>query len=81
MPSKLLYYCFYTGIPYIKEFNSIIVNNVNKKDFSIDTNRFKAAKNVIFMDSVNQRTVKITFDQTIIISLVMPKLETIARRE
>jgi len=49
-----LYYCLYISIPYIKEFNSIIINNVNKEDFSVNINRFKTVKNIIFIDFVNK---------------------------
>ena len=59
---KLLYHNFYIDILYIKEFNSIIVNNINEKDFFININRFKTSKNIIFIDSINKRTVKIIFD-------------------
>ena len=76
-----LYHYFYAGILYVKEFNSIIINDINKKDFSVNINRFKAAKNIIFMNSVNERTVKIAFDQTIIIGLVILRLEIITKRE
>jgi len=79
MPS--LYHYLYTGISRVKEFNSIIINNINKKDFFIDTNRFKATKNIIFTDSINKRIIRITLDQTIIIDLVIPKLKIIIKRE
>ena len=49
-----LYYCFYAGIFHAKEFNLIIINDVNEKDFFINTNRFKATKNVIFIDFINK---------------------------
>ena len=48
----LLYHYLYTGIFHIKEFNSIIINNVNKKDFFININRFKITKNIIFIDFI-----------------------------
>jgi len=57
-----LYYYLYINIFYIKEFNSIIVNNVNKKDFFVNINRFKMVKNIIFMDFINERTIKIAFN-------------------
>ena len=76
-----LYHCLYTNIPHIKEFNSIITNNVNKKDFFININRFKAMKNAIFTDSINKQIIKIAFNRVIIIGLVMLKLEIIAKRE
>ena len=62
MPSKLLYHYFYTSISRVKEFNSIIINNVNEKNFFININRFKATKNAIFIDFINKRTIKITFN-------------------
>jgi len=49
-----LYYYFYTSISRIKEFNSIIINNVNEKDFFININRFKVMKNVIFINFINK---------------------------
>ena len=76
-----LYHCFYANIPRIKEFNSIIINDVNEKDFFININRFKAAKNVIFTDFINEQTVKIVFDQAIIIGLVILRLKTIIRHK
>ena len=58
----LLYYYFYVSILYAKEFNSIIINDINEKNFSININRFKITKNIIFMNSINKRTIKIAFD-------------------
>jgi len=51
---KLLYHCFYINILHVKEFDLIIINNVNKKDFSNNINRFKAMKNVIFINFINK---------------------------
>jgi len=79
MPS--LYHYLYTSIFRVKEFNSIITNNVNEKNFSVNINRFKTAKNVIFIDFINKQIIGIAFDRAIIIGLVMSKLETIARRK
>ena len=76
-----LYHCFYTGIPYIKEFNLIIINDVNEKDFFININHFKAIKNIIFINFINKRTIKIAFNRAIIISLVILKLKIITRRK
>ena len=76
-----LYYCFYTGIPRTKEFNLIIINNVNKKNFFIDINRFKAIKNIIFIDFINKRTIRIVFNKTIIIGFIILKLKTITKRK
>ena len=59
---KSLYYYFYADISRAKEFNSIIINNVNEKDFFINRNRFKATKNAIFIDFINKRTVRIAFN-------------------
>jgi len=59
---KLLYHYLYTNILRTKEFNSIIVNDINEKDFFININRFKTIKNVIFINSVNKRMIKIAFD-------------------
>ena len=60
MPS--LYHYLYTDILYIKKFNSIIINNINEKNFFIDINRFKTVKNTIFIDFINKRTIKIVFN-------------------
>jgi len=60
MPS--LYYCFYADIPRVKEFNLIIINNVNEKDFFININRLKIMKNVIFINFINKRMIKIAFN-------------------
>jgi len=79
MPS--LYYYFYINILYIKEFNSIIINNINEKNFSININRFKMMKNVIFIDFINKRTIKIAFNRMIIISFVILKLKIIMKCE
>ena len=57
-----LYHYLYINISYIKEFNLIIINDVNKKDFFIDINRFKAVKNAIFIDFINKRTIRIAFN-------------------
>ena len=78
---KSLYHCLYISIPRIKEFNSIIINDVNKEDFFIDINRFKAIKNVIFINSVNKRTIKIAFNRIIIISFIILKLKIIVKRK
>jgi len=77
----LLYHYLYISIPHVKEFNLIIINNVNKKNFSININRFKITKNTISTDSINERTIKIIFNQTIIINLVILKLKTITKRK
>ena len=79
MPS--LYHYLYTDIPRVKEFNSIIINNVNKKDFSININRFKTAKNIIFMDSINKQIIEIAFDRIIIIDFIILKLKIIMKCE
>ena len=60
MPS--LYHCLYTSISYAKEFNSIIINNVNEKNFFININRFKTIKNIIFINFINKRTIEIVFN-------------------
>ena len=44
----LLYYYLYIGISRVKEFNSIIINDINKKDFFIHINRFKTVK-ILFL--------------------------------
>ena len=44
-----LYYYLYINILRIKEFNLIITNNINEKDFFININRFKTMKNIIFI--------------------------------
>ena len=49
-----LYHYLYINIPRIKEFNLIIINNVNKKDFSINIYRFKITRNAIFMNFINK---------------------------
>jgi len=54
MPSKLLYYYFYTGILRVKEFNSIIFDCINNEDIFINLNRFKRVKNVIIIDFINE---------------------------
>jgi len=58
----LLYHYLYISIFRVKEFNSVIINDVNKKDFFINTDRFKAVKNVIFINSINKRIIKIAFN-------------------
>ena len=78
---SFLYYYLYVNILRVKEFNSIIINNVNKKDFFIKINRFKAIKNIIFMDFINKRTIKIAFNRTIIINFIILKLKIITKRE
>jgi len=60
MPS--LYHCLYAGILHTKEFNSIIINDINKKDFFININRFKVMKNIIFINFINKRIIKIVFN-------------------
>ena len=77
----LLYYYLYINILHIKEFNSIIINNINKKDFFININRFKTMKNIIFIDFINERTIKIVFNQTIIIDLIISRLKIIMKRK
>jgi len=77
----LLYHYLYVSIPRVKEFNSIITNNVNEKDFSIDTDRFKTVKNTIFIDSINKRTIEIVFNRAIIIGLIILRLKIITRRK
>jgi len=62
MPFKPLYYYFYVSISRAKKFNLIIINDINKKNFFVDINRFKAMKNIIFIDSINKRTIKIVFN-------------------
>ena len=79
MPFKPLYHYLYINILRIKKFNSIIINNVNKKDFFIDINRFKAIKNVIFMDFINKRIIKIAFDRKIIIGFIILRLKIIIK--
>jgi len=59
---KPLYHYFYAGILYVKKFNSIIINDVNEKDFSVNINRFKTVKNVIFIDFINKWMIRITFN-------------------
>ena len=77
----LLYHYFYTDILRVKKFNSIIINNVNKKDFFININRFKTMKNIIFMDFINEQMVGIALNRAIIIGFIMLRLKTIARRK
>ena len=62
MPFKPLYHYFYISIPRIKEFNSIIINDINEKNFFVNINRFKIIKNTIFIDFVNKRMIRIAFD-------------------
>ena len=76
-----LYHYFYVNIFRAKEFNSIISDHGNNKNISIDLNRFKATKNVIITESVNKRIIKITLNKTIIISLIILKLQIITKRE
>ena len=76
-----LYYYLYTGISRVKEFNSIITNNVNEKDFFININHFKITKNIIFINFLNKRTIKIVFNQMIIISFIILKLKIITKRK
>jgi len=75
----LLYHCFYIGILYTKEFNSVIINDINKKDFFVNINRFKTMKNVIFMDFINKRIIRIAFNRTIIIGFIILRLKIIIR--
>jgi len=56
-----LYYYLYISIFRIKEFNSIISNNI-KGDFFIDLNRFEIIKNVIILNFINKRTLKIALN-------------------
>ena len=51
---KPLYYCFYTDIPHVKEFNSIIFNRINNENISINLNRFKIIKNIIIINFINK---------------------------
>ena len=76
-----LYYYLYINILHAKEFNLIIINDINKKDFFININRFKTAKNVIFINFINKQTVKIIFDRAIIISFIILKLKIITKCE
>ena len=76
-----LYYYFYIDILRTKKINSIISNHVNNKNIFINLKRFKTIKNVIIINSINERTIKIALNKTIIISFVILKLKTITRRE
>jgi len=76
-----LYHYLYVSILRTKEFNSIIINDINEEDFFIDINRFKTTKNIIFMDFINKRTIRIVLNRTIIINFIMLKLKIIIRRE
>ena len=76
-----LYYYFYADILYTKEFNSIIINDVNEKDFFININRFKTIKNIIFINSINKRTIRIIFNRTIIIGFIILRLKIITKCE
>ena len=77
----LLYHYLYINILYIKEFNSIISDRVNNENIFINSNRFKIIKNVIIINFINKRTIKIALDKTIIISFIIPRLKTIIRRK
>jgi len=76
-----LYYYLYTSISHTKEFNSIIINNINKKNLFINIHRFKTIKNIIFINFINKQTIKIAFNQTIIINFIILKLKTIIKYE
>ena len=78
---KLLYHYLYTGILYTKEFNSIIINNVNKKDFFININHFKAIKNIIFINFINKRIIGNIFNRMIIICFIILRLKIIIKRK
>jgi len=78
---KPLYYCFYTDIPHVKEFNSIIFNYVNNENISIDLNRFKTIKNIIIINFINKRTIEIIFNKAIIINFIILRLKTIIKRK
>ena len=77
---KLLYYYRYTGISRAKKFNLIIFNNI-KRDFFINLNRFKAVKNVIILNFINKRTIKIVLNRAIIISFIILRFEIIMKRK
>jgi len=77
----LLYHYLYTGISRAKEFNLIIINNVNKKNFFININCLKITKNIIFINFINKRIIRIVFNRVIIIGFIILKLKTIIKRE
>jgi len=76
-----LYYYFYINILYTNEFNSIISDCINNENIFINLNRFKTTKNVIIMDFINKRTIKIALNKAIIISFVILRLKIITKRE
>ena len=73
-----IYYYLYISIFRAKKFNSIIFNNV-KGDFFIDLNCFKTIKNVIVLDFINKRIIKIALNQMIIIDFIIPSFKIITR--
>ena len=75
-----LYHCLYAGILYIKEFNSIIFNNV-KRDFFINLNHFEITKDVIVLNFINKRIIKIVLNRAIIIGFIISSFKTIMKRK
>ena len=73
-----LYHYLYANIFRVKKFNSIIFNNI-KKDFFINSNYFKIAKNVIVLNFINKRTVKIVLNRAIIIGFVILSFKIIIK--
>ena len=62
----------------MKEFNSIIFNNI-KRNFFIDLNRIKIIKNVIILSFINKRTIKIALNRAIIIGFIISSFKTITK--